>query len=112
MLKKSWIIAVEVAVIMLPATIGTCCLWCGMDEYTLLWMPGFMILMLPVVFLRIFFIPQALCLISVCCVVLQAIDTIQERRLCWRLPITLLLTAMSCSGLVSLEISFPAAMGI
>ena len=112
MLKKSWIIAVVVAVIMLPAAIGTCCLWCGMDEYTLLWMPVLPLLMLPAVFLRIFFIPYALCMLSVCCVVLQTVDAILERRLRWHLPVTIVLTAISCSGLVALEVFFPAMMGI
>ena len=101
-----------VAFVMLPAAIGTFCLWCGMDEYTLVWLPGYALLMAPVVFLRIFFIPQALCLISVCCVVIQAIKALLDRRLSWRLPVTFLLTAVSCAGLISLEIFFPAAMGI
>ena len=112
MLKNSWIVAVVVAVIMLPAAIGTCCLWFGMDEYTLLWLPGFPLLMSPVVFLRIFFIPYALCLVSVCCVVLQAVNAFLEKRLRWHLPVTLVLTAISCMGLVSLEVFFPAMMGI
>ena len=81
MLRNSTIVAVVVAVIMLPAAIGTCCLWCGMDEYTLLWLPGYALLMAPVVFLRIFFIPYVLCMISVCCVVLQAVNAFLKRRL-------------------------------
>ena len=112
MLKKSWILAAVVAVIMLPAAIGTCCLWFGMDEYTLLWLPVLPLLMAPVVFLRILFIPYALCLLSACCVVLQAVDALLERRLRWHLPVTIVLTMISCTGLVSLEVFFPAMMGI
>lgn len=112
MLKRSWITAVVVAVIMLPASIGTMCLWCGMDEYTLLWLPVFPLLMAPVVFLRIFYIPYALCLISVSCAVMQAISAFMEKRVRWRLPVTVLLAALACMGLVSLEVFFPAMMGI
>ena len=112
MLKKSWIIAAVVAGIMLPAAIGTFCLWCGMDEYTLLRLPGLPMLMLPAVFLRIFYIPHVLCLLSVCCVILQAIDAFLERRLRWYLPVMLMLTVVLCTGLVSLEVFFPAMMGI
>ena len=112
MLRKSWMIAAVVAIIMLPAAIGTCCLWFGMDEYTLLWLPVFPLLMAPVVFLRIFFLPYVLCLISVCCVVIQAIIALRDKRLSWYLPVTSVLTAISCLGLVALEVFFPAMMGI
>lgn len=112
MLKKSWIAAAIVAAIMLPAAVGTFCLWGGMDEYTLLRQPGMGLAMMPAVFLRIFYIPYALCVISGGCVVLQVIAAFVEKRICWHLPVTMLLTLVACSGLVSLEIFFPAMMGI
>ena len=106
------VIAAVIAFIMLPAAIGTFCLWAGMDEYTLLWLPGYALLMAPVVFLRIFFIPQVLCLISAGCVVVQAIKALRDRRVSWHLPVSLLFAAISCAGLVSLDVFFPAVMGI